>query len=365
MKVRLASRYRTLLLAGVLSAAVHAAFVAGLPARLAGDATTPAEAPAYIATLVPAPHDPDDLPRPKEPPEPQKPSPHRAPHHRLAHARVLAHAAPVQAPVIAALPVEPLEVPPALEALVPPQPLAALEDAALPLLPEPPAELAAVEPDKFPVDALPDDLEINYALTSAIADAHAVYRWQRDGDHYRITGEGAADGFFSLFLDGRMVQESEGTVTRNGLKPVRFVEKKPNTQDEGLEFDWAAHQVTFELGEKKKTGKLAENSVDWLSMIFQLAHVPPPEGAREMRLSVLTQRRQYHFDLQVVGHEDIVIPLGHVRTLHLRHVDPENTNAVVDVWLGVDEHYLPVKMRYPVAHDRFTVEQSATRLTAR
>jgi len=232
-------------------------------------------------------------------------------------------------------------------------------------LPETAAELGTVAGESFPADALPDDIEIDYALTSAVLEAHANYRWQRDGDHYRITGEGAADGFFSLFLDGRMVQESEGTVTRSGLRPVRFIEKKPNTQDEGLEFDWSAHQVTFELGEKKKTGKLSENSVDWLSMIFQLAHVPPPEGAHDMKLSVLTQRRQYHFDLQVLGFEDISIPLGRVHALHLRHVDPENANEVVDVWLGTDQHYLPVKLRYPVARNRLIVEQSATRLTSR
>jgi hypothetical protein len=30
------------------------------------------------------------------------------------------------------------------------------------------------------------------------------------------------------------------------------------------------------------------------------------------------------------------------------------------VWLGVDQHYLPVKLRYPVARGRLMVEQTAT-----
>jgi hypothetical protein len=259
---------------------------------------------------------------------------------------------------------EPIVVPDAMQPLAEPQPLAAL-DAATPL-PEPPPELGTVAKNDFPDDALPDALEINYALTSAVLEAHAVYRWQRDGDRYRITGEGAADGFFSLFLDGRMEQESEGTVTRDGLKPARFVEKKPNTQDEGLEFDWGAHQVTYEWGDNhRKTAQLADNSVDWLSMIFQLAHVPPSGEARDMKISVLTQRKLYHFDLQVLGVEDIVIPMGHVRALHMRHVDAENAKEVVDVWLGLDQHYLPVKLRYPVARNRLIVEQAATKVTFR
>jgi hypothetical protein len=259
---------------------------------------------------------------------------------------------------------EPVLLPPPMQPLADAAPLPAL-DPVTPL-PEPVPELDALAREHFDMGALPDNVQIDYALTSSVADAHAVYRWQREGDHYRITGEGAADGFFSLFLDGRMLQESEGTVTRDGLKPARFLEKKPNTEDEGLEFDWAAHQVTYEWGDNhRKTAQLADNSVDWLSMIFQLAHVPPPEGVHEVKLSVLTQRKQYHFDLQVLGLEYIVIPLGHVRALHLRHVDRENPKEVVDVWLGVDQHYLPVKLRYPVARNRFMVEQIATRLSER
>ena len=220
------------------------------------------------------------------------------------------------------------------------------------------------EPALFPVEALPANLEIDYALKSSIADAHAVYRWSRDGDSYRITGEGEADGFFSLFYEGRMQQESRGTVTAGGLRPERFTEKKPNEADEGVEFDWPARKVTFERGASRNTADLGDNTVDWLSMIFQLAHVPPPQGSESLRLRVYTQRKLYNFELKVLGVEEIKIPLGTVRALHLRHIDPED-KQVVDVWLGVDQHYLPVKMRYPVARNRFVVEQSATRVSSK
>jgi hypothetical protein len=35
------------------------------------------------------------------------------------------------------------------------------------------------------------------------------------------------------------------------------------------------------------------------------------------------------------------------------------------VWLGLDQHYLPVKLRYPVARNRLIVEQSATVVSSR
>ena len=94
-------------------------------------------------------------------------------------------------------------------------------------------------------------------------------------------------------------------------------------------------------------------------MIFQLAHVPPAAGVQE--LQVFTQRKMYRFKLQVMGIEEIEIPLGRVRALHLRHDDPAKAEAV-DVWLGIDQHYLPVKMRYPVARNRLVVDQVATRV---
>ena len=81
-------------------------------------------------------------------------------------------------------------------------------------------------------------------------------------------------------------------------------------------------------------------------------------------MRVYTQRRLYEFKLKVLGTEEIEIPLGKVKALHLRHIDPVDREAV-DVWLGVDQHYLPVKLRYPVARNRLMVEQSATSVTAR
>ena len=48
-------------------------------------------------------------------------------------------------------------------------------------------------------------------------------------------------------------------------------------------------------------------------------------------------------------------------------VDPRRTSSAewADVWLGLEQHYLPVKLRYPVAKNRLTVEQVATRVVAR
>jgi hypothetical protein len=329
-------RYRLLGLAVLASAALHAAVMVGMPRRI--DALDEPGAAIYSASLETVAPAPVAVP----PPAVQRPRPRRA--SRLPAA--------VAADTLAALPVDTatdampdLQAPPELLALAPP---------AVPV--------KALEPPSFPVEALPAKLSIDYQLTSSFADGHATYRWEREGDNYRISAEAEAEGFFTLFLEGQIVQESRGTVTASGLKPDHFSERRPNAEVEGLAFDWKGGTVSFEKGSEKRSGPLAGNTVDWLSMIFQLAHAPPTTETYDMQ--VYTQKRMYRFRLQVLGTEEIDIPLGRVRALHLRHEDPER-KEVVDVWLGQDQFNLPVKLRYPVARNRLVVEQVATRVSAR
>jgi hypothetical protein len=227
----------------------------------------------------------------------------------------------------------------------------------------PATPIPALEPREFPVEALPANVSIQYQLTSPFADGRAEYAWSREGDRYTISGSAEATGFFTLFLEGRILQESHGAVTSAGLRPERFVERKPQGPEEGLEFDWARRTIEFRRNDEVKLGGLADNTVDWLSMIFQLAHNPPKPGG-SVPLKVYTQRKLYEFELRVLGVEELELPMGKVKALHLRHA-PSDAREAVDVWLGVDQHYLPVKLRYPVARNRFMVEQIATSISSR
>jgi hypothetical protein len=343
-------RYRIVLLALLASAVLHAAVMIGVPQRMElADSQADAQ---YSATLE-APESP-----PVATPAPEAPAPRPAPRRSTPRAkpRPLHEIATIE-PLEPVAPLASADVP-AIEAMEEPRFAPEPEVVALAA----PAAEAAREPEPFPVDAIPADLAIDYRLTSAFAEGRAEYRWKRDGDSYRITGSAEAEGFFALFLEGQIVQESRGTITAGGLRPESFSEHKPGSPAEGLEFDWRAKTVVFDRNGSRKTSALEDNTVDWLSMIFQLAHRPPQGDSVAMK--VFTQRKMYAFKLQVLGTETLEIPLGRVRALHLRHVDPDD-NSEVDVWLGVDQYYMPVKMRYPVAKNRLTVEQVATRLSGR
>jgi len=351
----LIARYRLALLALLASAAIHAAIIAGSPGRFGSVNEEPVGA-VYSATLDAAMVVESDAAGSVRKPAPaprrvSKPKPRPAPPPAPKPEEMVAQAPPLETPP---LPPEP-ELPPEPDLPPPPEPKPEVVALAQPAVP-----VKALEPEPFPTRALPGRLKVTYALTSAFADGKATYEWERDGDNYTITGEAFAEGFFTLFLEGRVLQESRGKVTSEGLRPERFSEQKPGHPPEGLEFDWSGRTVTFDRKGEKSSAELGDNTVDWLSMIFQLAHKPPKGDAFDMR--VYTQRRLYSFRLKVLGEEELDLPIGKVRALHLRHVD-EAKNEYVDVWLGVDQHYMPVKLRYPVARNRIMVEQTAIRIS--
>lgn len=338
-------RHRVLAAALALSFAAHAAIFAGIPGRLAAGDEPPAASYSATLDLEPAPATAVLAPLPQLAPVPMPRLRRLAPPPVIQAPVVVAQAETASSPALA--------IPPELPPLEEPQ-LLAMASPAVPLRDATP---------EFPVAALPANVSISYQITSAFADGRAVYSWEREGDNYRISAEAEAEGFFTLFLEGQIHQESRGTVSDLGLRPDSFVETRPNNVREGVEFDWRARQVKLFRGESSKTSDLKDNTVDWLSMIFQLAHVPP--GGASTDLQVFTQRRMYRFRLEVLGIEQIEIPIGNVRALHLRHTDPKDSREVVDVWLGLEQHNLPVKLRFPVARNRLMVEQVATQVSTR
>ena len=343
-----AYRSRYALLALVASVLVHAMAIVGVPGR-AGEAP-PVDDVRYTAELVPAPGVTASL-APAPAPRIVRPRSPRKPREAIATLPLMPSFAPEAAVALR-------ELEPPLPDLAPPEPAKPEVVASV----APATVLSDAKAAPFPVHALPADLSIRYALTSPFADGTAHYSWKREGDRYVISGSAEAEGFFTLFLEGRILQESSGTVTESGLRPDRFVERKPQGPEESLTFDWVNRTVEFQRNGEVKPSGLADNTVDWLSMIFQLAHEPPKGDSLPMK--VYTQRKLYTFDLKVLGVEVIELPIGTVKALHLRHT-AQDSREQVDVWLGVDQHYLPVKMRYPVARNRFMVEQTATSISGR
>jgi len=334
---------RATLVALAGSAALHGAVIVG--SSVPDHAPVDLDAPTYTARLVAANATEAIIAKPA--PKAAKARPRATPRPPVEEIVALAPSTSEEA---APAPME--EAGPELLSDAAPEPAPAPEPPDIVALAAPAAPAASADLPSFDPGALPAHVTILYDLNSAFADGTAEYTWSREGDHYAIKGEAMAQGFFALFLEGSIRQESHGRVTPEGLRPDAFSERRGNTQ-EGLAFDWDKRTVTFQRGDSSRTGALTDDTV---------AHTPPRGSVLPMR--VFTQRRMYAFKLQVVGVETLHLPLGSTQTLHLRH-EGEKPDEAVDVWLGTDQNYLPVKMRYPVAKNRLIVEQTARRITTR
>ena len=321
----------TLALALLLSLGVHLA-VLFLPfIDLAGWLAAPAAPPVLRATLK-AP--PSRLPAPPRPPEKKN---HLAP---PAAAEAEPEPAPVASPASPAPANEgaaPPDAGPAGD--LPPAPGGSLE-AGTPRATEasgkaPPAPSTAGEA------AFPARGEIVYRIYRGLRGleiGRAVQRWEIADGRYRLWLQSETSGLAALLYPLRIDTESRGRIGPQGFQPEHYqVSKNGQPSDERADFDWAAGQI--KIG-KRPAEPLSAESQDLLSLPFQLAYQRDlVEGAR---FAVATGKKYEVYALDALGEEEIDLPAGHFRTLHLQALDSSRT----EFWLALDRLMLPVKIRH-------------------
>ena len=246
-----------------------------------------------------------------------------------------------QAPVEAAEPIVPLAPQPNIEPVIP-QPATAA--------PAEPPEQAQPEPPNPPVNPMPLQAQISFTL------------YKGSGDQaYILTSITEATGIFSFVKSGKLVQTSQGKLGARGLEPVAYTIQRGQTDSttETAQFDRTTHMLLINSGDNKRNVPLPEQAQDLLSFIYQLAVTAPQSGV--VRMNITNARKLDQYDYQVIGEEILETPLGTLKTLRLSKVRTPNEDGV-DIWLGVDYHYLPVKVKLTDKHGD-SVEQVANQIT--
>lgn len=218
----------------------------------------------------------------------------------------------------------------------------AVADAATKTSPQPPA---TAQNPPFP---LPEQAEIQYLLYKGINGLNVgkvVHTWRMQNNRYSLTSIAQATGIFSLIKSGKLVQTSQGSLTENGLAPEAFWIQRGQSADstEFAQFDQKGMTLTFGSTQNSQTVPLPEGSQDLLSFIYQIATAPPQSG--KFQLFITNGRKLDSYEYQVMGEEMLDLPMGQVRTLHLSRVHGPNEDGT-DFWLGLDQHNLPVKIRF-------------------
>ena len=263
--------------------------------------------------------------------------------------------AELQAPPASPMP-EPVEKKPVAKpkpkAKVEPLASAKQTPAAPSAVPEPEAPAPVVE-DPAKVDAkplqepakplLPAKGIIRFAIlmgSQGFQIGRAEHRWEFTEDgRYHLYGMTETSGLAALIKTVRFENESHGKLVAGGLQPEHYVTRK-NGKDanENADFDWSSTQV--QLSRDGQIRPIAPGTQDILSLNYHLAYVRQPESGASV--GVVTGKKYERYALDSLGEEEIETPAGRFRTLHLRAM----TDSVTEIWLALDHHRLPVKIRF-------------------
>ena len=224
-----------------------------------------------------------------------------------------------------------------------------------------PASASAAPADPEPVAApaaprLPPRGMIRYRVDRGDSNfeiGFAEHEWAIADGHYRLTSIAETTGLVWLFKSVRVEMESRGLVTAQGLRPEAFaVRRNGQPTRETAEFDWSAMSVR--VG-RRGAQPLDAGAQDLLSFNYQLGFLDLPEAGSA--LPIATGKKYAIYRLEVLGDENVDLPAGAMRTLHLRTPGENST----ELWLAYDYLLLPVKIRYVDANgDSFV--QVATRI---
>ncbi|MFZ4535233.1 DUF3108 domain-containing protein [Propionivibrio sp.] len=205
------------------------------------------------------------------------------------------------------------------------------------------ASVVAPEPALLPAVAprLPEHGRISYRVDRGDSNFEigvSRHEWSVFDGHYRLSSVVETTGLVWLFKSYRIEMESRGLMTAEGLQPESFAIRR-NGQEvkEKALFDW--ENMTVRVGDHGEQA-LDYGAQDLLSFNYQLGFLPHPEAGST--LPIATGRKYGIYRLEVLGDEEIEVPAGVMRTLHLR-APGENTT---ELWLAYDYLLLPVKIRY-------------------
>jgi hypothetical protein len=167
---------------------------------------------------------------------------------------------------------------------------------------------------------------------------YAEHEWQMVDGRYRLRSLVETTGLVWLFKAVRIEMDSQGAIAAEGLRPETFVVRR-NGRDtpETAAFDW--QRMTVRIGDRPEQA-LAYGAQDLLSFNYQLGFLPHLEAGGT--LPIATGKKYGVYRLEVIGDEEIEVPAGLMRTLHLRTPGVNTT----ELWLAYDHLLLPVKIRH-------------------
>ena len=194
-----------------------------------------------------------------------------------------------------------------------------------------------------PAVTLPPRVDLAYKVflgTEGFQIGDATYRFEHDGDRYRIATVGQARGLAALIVRGTGKVESHGRITPDGLRPYEFaIERGSADKREVAFFDWDAGNVVLHDGER---AHLEPPTYDPLTILWQPYFAPP--GTADQTFGIATTRKVGRYTLKLQEEETIAWRRGDIVTQRW-HQRSDDGKTEAWFWLAPSMHYIPIKMR--------------------
>jgi len=207
--------------------------------------------------------------------------------------------------------------------------------------------------------APPSRIEIRYAVQfgkMTIGEGRDVF--EHENGRYRVRSESKTVGLAAVYrLDVK--RESRGRIEADGLRPEFFEEIRNGKPKRRVDFDWTKRQATLFDGEETKVVDLPENTWDSTSFGYNFAFATPRPS--DFPVNLTDGRRINDYRYAVLGKERLETDIGMLETLHVKKVQEPGDKRGLEVWLALDHHNLPVRIRY-VGKDGRVLDSTVTKI---
>jgi Protein of unknown function (DUF3108) len=207
--------------------------------------------------------------------------------------------------------------------------------------------------------ALPKSVQTEYLLMRNGKKIAVVKEsFSSDGKQYHVKSTTKGIGIYALWGERRL--QSDGTVTKNGLKPNHFESTQGNNANKALiaDFDWPKNTLNMQVKGELQTAVLEPGTQDLASYVYQFMFNPPKNN--EVKVALTTGKKLNNYTYKVLARgEKLSLGKTNYKTLYISNADGAGDDKK-QLWLIENLYYIPA--RYLLSDDGDTFEQTLTKI---
>lgn len=161
---------------------------------------------------------------------------------------------------------------------------------------------------------------------------------------YKIESITKGIGVYALFGERKLT--STGEVTPEGLKPTHFELHQGDNAKKSLftDFDWSKRTLHMKVKNTVKDAALTPGVQDLASYPYQFmfAHASLKDA---ITVTLTTGKKLNQYPYKIGAEQEAIESAGvKYKTLHLVPVQDKSETETKELWLGIEQHYVPVRI---------------------